>query len=618
MRLACLAVVSTLAGCANANPDDASLAVSPTSLTLAIGQSVMVAATSERADVMNLDWTVDDPTIATVVAGNAGAATVTGVAAGETRIVARLGNVERTIDVVVGSAAIESLEVTAMTPMVAAGLDTQLVATAHYTDGTSVDVSSMASWITGNDQVATVDAHGNVTAVAVGNADISATLMGEKGVLAISVTAAVLKSITVAKPALIAKGLTAQLVAMGTYTDGTMTDITSSVTWSTVDSTVATIAAGLVHAIGVGTTEIDCVEDDVSGSTSVDIGPAIVVSIAITPSPLSLPLGVAQPLVATGTFSDTTTADVTAMSTWTVATGSAVTVSPAGVVQAVAQGPATVTAAIGDATGSVDANVGPAVADHVDLSTGNLVLAQAQQTTIHASLVFTDATAQDVTATASWSSSVSGVASVVAGLVTGVASGGPATITATASGLSAHVTATVTTATCHPVINEVQAGATGDAADEWVELYNPCSTTIDVSTWTLVYRSATNVGGTDTNTLQALAGTMAPGSFRLYAGGDYPGAFDGTKWGGGTSGLLQKNNGGIGLRSGPVSTGPLVDSVAYGTVTAGHPFIEGGAASMLSDDKSIARLPFDGNDTNANNIDFDVVATPTPRASNAP
>ncbi|HEV7559390.1 MAG TPA: Ig-like domain-containing protein, partial [Kofleriaceae bacterium] len=287
MRLACLAVVSTLVGCANANPDDASLAVSPTSLTLSIGQSVMVAATSERADVTNLDWEVDDPAIATVVAGNAGAATVTGVATGETRLVARLGNVERTIDVVVGSAAIESLEVTAVKPMVPAGLDIQLVATAHFTDGSAVDVSSMASWITGNDQVATVDAHGDVTAVAIGNADISATLMGEKGVLTISVTTAVLESIAVAKPATIAKGLTAQLAAMGTYSDGATVDLTSSVTWSTVDSTVATIAAGLVHGIGVGTTEIDCIKDDVTGSTTVDVGAAIVESIDITPSPLS-------------------------------------------------------------------------------------------------------------------------------------------------------------------------------------------------------------------------------------------------------------------------------------------------------------------------------------------
>jgi len=509
MRLACLAVVSTLAGCANANPDDASLAVSPTSLTLSVGQSVMVAATSERADVTNLAWDVDDPTIATVTAGNAGAATVTGVATGETRVVARLGNVERTIDVVVGSAAIESLDVTAMTPMVPAGLDTQLIATAHYTDGTAVDVSSMATWITGNDQIATVDAHGDVTAVAAGNADISATLMGEKGVTTISVTAAVLQSIAVAKPALIAKGLTAQLVAMGAYSDGTMTDLTSSVTWSTVDSTVATIAAGVVDAIGVGTTEIDCVEDGISGSTSVDVGPAIVVSIAITPSPLSLPLGVVQPLVAAGTYSDTTITDLTAMSTWTVATGAAVTVNTAGVVHAVAQGPATVTATIGDASGSVDANVGPAIADHVELSTGNVVLAQAQQTTIRASLVFTDATSQDVTATASWSSTASGVASVVAGVVTGITSGGPATITAMASGLSAHITATVTTATCHPVINEVQAGGS-DGADEWIELYNPCTTTIDVSTWTLVYRSAGAVSGNDTNTLQDGARLLPP------------------------------------------------------------------------------------------------------------
>jgi len=61
-----------------------------------------------------------------------------------------------------------------------------------------------------------------------------------------------------------------------------------------------------------------------------------------------------------------------------------------------------------------------------------------------------------------------------------------------------------------------------------------------------------------------------------------------------------------------------VDSVAYGTVTAGHPFIEGAAASTLSDGSSIARLPFDGNDTNANNLDFMLVAAPTPRTTNAP
>jgi hypothetical protein len=381
---------------------------------------------------------------------------------------------------------------------------------------------------------------------------------------------------------------------------------------------VATTAAGLVHGVGMGTTEIDCMQDDVAGSTDVDVGPAIVESIAITPSPLALPLGVTQPLVATGTYSDTTTGDVTALSTWTVETGAAVTVTPTGVVHAVAQGPATVTATIGEASGSVDANVGPAVADHVELSLGDFMLALGQQTKVHATLVFTDDSTQDVTATASWTSSASGVATVAAGVVTGVASGGPATITATASSLSAHVAATVTTATCHPVINEIQAGVPGDGGDEWVEIYNPCSTTIDVSTWTLVYRSATNTGTTDTNTLQSLAGTMAPGSYRLYAGQDFPGTFDGTKWGGGTSGLLQKNNGGIGLRSGPVSTGTLVDAVAYGTVTAGHPFIEGAAAPMLADGSSIARLPFDGSDTNANNLDFVLVATTTPRTTNTP
>ena len=73
---------------------------------------------------------------------------------------------------------------------------------------------------------------------------------------------------------------------------------------------------------------------------------------------------------------------------------------------------------------------------------------------------------------------------------------------------------------------------------------------------------------------------------------------DGT-WGGGASGLLQANAGGVGLRSGPASTGALVDAIAYGAVTAGFPFLETAAAPALANGKSVARS-FDGNDTNDN------------------
>lgn len=62
---------------------------------------------------------------------------------------------------------------------------------------------------------------------------------------------------------------------------------------------------------------------------------------------------------------------------------------------------------------------------------------------LDATLTYSDSTAADVTATASWSPSDSGVATVVGGLVSGVAEGA-ATVTATSSGLSIDVPVAVT------------------------------------------------------------------------------------------------------------------------------------------------------------------------------
>jgi hypothetical protein len=62
----------------------------------------------------------------------------------------------------------------------------------------------------------------------------------------------------------------------------------------------------------------------------------------------------------------------------------------------------------------------------------------------------------------------------------------------------------------------------------------------------------------------------------------------------------------------------LIDSVAYGAVGMGHAFIEGTAAVALANDMSIARLPFDGNDTDVGGTDFVLQPAPTPRAPNNP
>jgi hypothetical protein len=153
---------------------------------------------------------------------------------------------------------------------------------------------------------------------------------------------------------------------------------------------------------------------------------------------------------------------------------------------------------------------------------------------------------------------------------------------------------------CRPIINEVQAGSSASAEDEWAEIYNPCTVAIDVSAFTLNYRAANDgVAQPDRNFLIQLAGTMQPGELRLYGGDMVPETLTAT-WG---NGVMQANNGGLGLRDGPTTTGILVDSVTYGNVN-GNPFTETATTMQLDATSVIARRPFDGNDTDNNSLNF--------------
>lgn len=74
------------------------------------------------------------------------------------------------------------------------GGTTTLAATGHYSDSSTADITSTATWTTDNAPAATVAA-GLVTGVGAGLANITATLSGQSGSAAITVTAAVIASV---------------------------------------------------------------------------------------------------------------------------------------------------------------------------------------------------------------------------------------------------------------------------------------------------------------------------------------------------------------------------------------------------------------------------------------
>jgi hypothetical protein len=277
--------------------------------------------------------------------------------------------------------------------------------------------------------------------------------------------------------------------------------------------------------------------------------------------------------------------------------------------------------------GGVDAVDAPA-GDHLLFSVGDFQIAQLQSVRVHVTYVHLDGTTEDVTTRATYTSDNEPIVKIDGPGVISSADpqSGSATITARFAGAaSATVRVTVKTTLCHPVINEFVTATTASQDEEWVEVYNPCTTAVDVNTWTLNYRGATTTGSTDSTPIVTLTGQMAPGEIRLFGSMAYQGLKDGT-WPS-SSGILGATNGAIGLRAGLISNRRLVDSVGYGAVTAadpgpppkpGNPFLEGAPAPAMAVNVSASRSPFDGKDDDNGMTDFKITTTPTPRAPNAP
>ena len=147
---------------------------------------------------------------------------------------------------------------------------------------------------------------------------ITATLGGVSSTTALTVTPAVAESIAVtpANPS-VAKGLTEQFTATGTFSDSSTQDLTSQVTWASATPAVATITSDRPGVdVAHGSSTITATDGAVSGSDHADgqrRGPA---SIAVTPANPSIAKGLTEQFTATGTFSDSSTQDLTSQVTW--------------------------------------------------------------------------------------------------------------------------------------------------------------------------------------------------------------------------------------------------------------------------------------------------------------
>ena len=246
----------------------------------------------------------------------------------------------------------------------------------------------------------------------------------------------------------ISVGASEQFHATATYSDNSTEDVTAAATWADANAKVATITpAGMATALAAGSTTVTATMDGVSGNATLTV-PAVaktVTSIAVTPATPSILAGATQQFVATATYSDSSTANVTTSATWTSSSTAVATVTPAGLASGVTAGSATITATLSGVAGTSSLTVqAPAVVvKSIAVTPGTASIVAKTTQPFAATATYSDGTTADVTANATWTTSNPAIATVSAGIASGVAAG-TTTVTASLSGINGIATLTVT------------------------------------------------------------------------------------------------------------------------------------------------------------------------------
>lgn len=345
-----------------------------------------------------------------------------GVAAGDVVVTATVNGISASIPITVSPATISSVVVTPVAPSVAKGMSQQFAATGTFWDGaTSItqDITFDSAWSSSDETVAKITTgvinNGLATTFAMGSATISAAFDTLSGSTDLTVTKPLLQTITVSptSPTLLSLS-NKTFTAMGTYSDNTSVDISSSVTWSSSNTTIATISSsgGKATTVIPGSTTIAAALDGITGVAPLTVTGGTLSSIAVTAAS-TLAKDTSARIKAVGTFSNNsnnTTRDITGMVTWTVADSTRATVTSAGGnlawLNAVATTAGTkITASASGKDGTATLAVTPATLSSIAVTapSGSTAIAGTSVPLV-VTATFNDNSSQDVTALTGWAS----------------------------------------------------------------------------------------------------------------------------------------------------------------------------------------------------------------------
>ncbi len=449
-------------------PTLSQVVVSPIAPTCLVGDTIQFFAnaittsgTSSNVTVA-ASWSSDTPTIV-AFAGAPGRFRC--LAAGTAHVSATYGGLTGSTPVTVSSAVLTSIQVDPIDATLAVGDNQQYQAVAIYADGTSVNVTGMATWLSTDPSVASIGTggptRGRATGLKAGTTTIQATYKGVTGSTKLTVSAATVVSISI-NPAVrsVPVGTVFNYTAQAIYSDGTSKDVTAAATWLSTSTITAQVSnaigsKGRATALAAGTTTIQATYSGVTGTASLTVTSATLVSVQVTPFTASVASGTPIQYRADAIYSDGTSGDVTGAATWLSTVPSVANVSDAGGskgrVTTIKAGTTTLRATYKGTSGEATLTVTSATLTNVQITPFKPTIPVGYGIRLTATGIYSDGTKADLTELATWTSGTTSVAAVsdAAGSKGRVStlSAGSATISATWAGVVGTDVVTVSSAT---------------------------------------------------------------------------------------------------------------------------------------------------------------------------
>jgi uncharacterized protein YjdB len=255
----------------------ASVALNPTTASIAPGASVTITATPRDASGNALSgrtvsWSSSSTSVATVSSSGV----VTGVAAGSATITATSEGQSANAAITVTGIPVASVSLTAQAPGLNAGTTDTLTAIPKDANGNTLSGRTV-TWSTSNASIATVNSNGVVSGVAPGSVNITATSEGKSA----SVTLTVYSSAPVATVVVTPNALTLHVGEKGTLTV-TLKDAQGNtlgyrfISASNSNPSVASVVNGdpvTVTGVAQGTATLTYTSEGKSGSATITVVP---------------------------------------------------------------------------------------------------------------------------------------------------------------------------------------------------------------------------------------------------------------------------------------------------------------------------------------------------------